>query len=96
MRRLKSGLPSPIEKVGNRRGSEIVEETTQSLATLNLSGNGDDFVAGFNDLVSESLMVAFDVIMFEIVIDSPDEYFDPTGRHRKSLTLAPQDQTEPC
>ena len=48
----------------------IIEETTQSLATLDLSGSSADFIARFNDFVTESLMVAFDVIMFEMICDS--------------------------
>ena len=48
----------------------VIQHSTESLTTLDVSSNSGHFVARFNDLVLESLMVAFPVVMFEIGCDS--------------------------
>jgi hypothetical protein len=43
----------------------VLEETTESLATLDLAGDGTDLFVWLDDLIAQLLMIAFCVVMLD-------------------------------
>jgi len=44
----------------------ILQHSAESLATFDLAGNCTDLIAGHNDIVGQTLMISFGVIMGEV------------------------------